>query len=402
METNETQQNPNGGKNPENEEASGHNEEELSMEQLLAAETEVSAKLYSRDIVKVKVVQITEQHVLVDIGEKKEAVIPIDDFKEEKTPEVGAEVPAMLERKGGEGKYTVLSHRKAREKMAWQWAGKMFEAKERVKGRVAEAVKGGYIVDLAGLRAFMPLSLSEISGAHKHYLPDNAKIKCYITNFSASDRRIVVSRRQALEEDEKERRASVLGEISPGCVVRAVASKVAADGMSVRFQGIEGFIRVEDVAWKKPEAELKTCKRGQRIKCKVLAVDRENEKIFFGIKQLTPNPVDLLKKRFPYRAVLRVKVAAVSKDGAKVKISEHVEGFISAAEYSYESGAPKEGQELKMILIGINPATCELTLSMKKLEELEDRKKIQSYLKGAPTLTLGQILLENSEDEGEV
>ncbi|MBI4802269.1 MAG: S1 RNA-binding domain-containing protein [Elusimicrobia bacterium] len=401
MEKNETQQNLNSGKNPEKKETAGHGEEELSMEQLLVAQARVSEKLYSREIVKVKVVQVTQQHVLVDIGEKKEAVIPIDDFKEEKTPEVGSEVPAMLERKGGEGKYTVLSCRKAREKIAWQWAGKMFEAKERVKGRVAEAVKGGYIVDLSGLRAFMPLSLSEISGAHKHYLPGNAKIKCYITDFSAGDRRIVVSRRQALEEDEKERRAAVLGEISTGFVVRAVVSKVAADGMSVRFQGIEGFIRTEDVAWKKPDAGLKTYKRGQRIKCKVLSMDRENEKISFGIKQLTPNPVDLLKKRFPYKAVLKVKVTAVSKDGAKVKVSEHVEGFLSAAEYGHD-GEPKEGRELKTILIGINPATCELTLSMKKLEEMEDRKKIQSYLKGAPTLTLGQILLENSEDEGEI
>lgn len=415
METNEKQQNLNEGQEPDKKEASSAEvpetsagpapekaagDENLSMEQLLAAEAEASGKLYSKEIVKVKVIQVTDKQVLVDVGEKKEAIIPLEDFKDEKPPEIGEEVSAMLERKGSEGKPTLLSHKKAREKMAWQWAQKAFEAKERVKGRVTGSVKGGYIVDLSGLRAFMPLSLSEMGGAHRHYLPENAKIKCYITDLGAGGK-LVVSRRQVLEEDEKERRAEVLGEISVGYVVRAVVSKVATDGLFVRFQGIEGVVKLEDVAWKNPEAELKAYKRGMRIKCKVLALDKENEKMLFGLKQLTLNPVDMLKKRFKYKAVLKAKVTAVSKDGAKMKVSDHVDGFLSAAEYGHE-GEPKEGQDLKVMLIGINSSTYELIFSVKKMEEVEDRKKVQQYLKGAPTLTLGQILLEDSEDEGEV
>ena len=394
MHTNKTQQNPNDGENLEKKE-----EEELSMADLLKAEGEVSNKIYSRDIVKVKVVQLTAEHVLVNIGEKKEAIIPVSDFQDEKLPEIGAEVIAVLERRGGE--HTVMSHRKAMEKMAWVWAKKMFEAKERVKGRVADVVKGGYIVDLSGLRAFMPLSLSEIGGAHKHYLPANAKVKFYITDFSEKDRKVVVSRRAVLEEDEKNRRTEVLGEIFQGGVVRAVVAKVAADGIFVRFQGIEGFVALGDVDWKKPAEALLTYKRGQRVKCKILSLDRENEKMSFGLKQLIPNPVDMLKRKFPYRSVLKVKVTSVSEAGAKVKISEQVDGFIPAEEYGFET-ALNIGQELKGVLIAINSTTYELVLSVKKLEEMEDRKKVQQYMKGSPTFTLGQILLENSEDEGEV
>ncbi|HBB67941.1 MAG: hypothetical protein A2X28_07005 [Elusimicrobia bacterium GWA2_56_46] len=374
--------------------------EEMSMEELLKAEAEVSDKIYSRDIVKVKVVQVTAEHILVHIGEKKEAVIPVADFQGEKLPEIGAEVMAVLERKGGEGKSTILSHRKAREKIAWQWAKKVFEAKERVKGRVTDAVKGGYIVDLSGLRAFMPLSLSEIGGAHRHYLPSNAKIRFYITDLSEKDRKIVVSRRQVLEEDEKDRRAEVMGGISSGSVVRAVVSRIVADGMFVRFQGIEGFVALSDVDWKNPAESLKSYKRGQRVKCKVLSMDKATEKVSFGLKQLIPNPVDVLKRKFPYRSVLKATVISVSEAGARVKISEAVEGFIAAEEYGY-AAAPVEGRELRAVLIGIDPAAYTLVLSIRKLEEQEDRKKVQQYMKGAPTLTLGQILLENSEDEGE-
>ena len=399
MHINETQQNLSDGENTEEKETAGHAEEEMSMADLLKAEGEVSNKIYSRDIVKVRVVQITAEYVLVDIGEKKEAVIPVSDFQYDKLPVIGAEVIAVLERKGGE--HTVLSHRKARERAAWAWAKNMFETKERVKGRVTDVVKGGYIVDLSGLRAFMPLSLSELGGAHKHYLPANAKVKFYITDFSEKDRKVVVSRRQVLEEDEKDRRTEVLGEVSPGGVVRAVVSKVAADGLAVRFQGIEGFVALIDVDWKNPAEALKTYKRGQRVKCKILSLDKEKEKMSFGLKQLMPNPVDMLKRKFPYHSVLKVKVASVSEAGAKVKISEQVDGFIPAEEYGFET-ALREGQELRGLLIAINSTTYELVLSVKKLEDMEDRKKVQQYMKGAPTLTLGQILLENSEDEGEV
>jgi len=375
-------------------------EDEMSMADLLKAEAAVSEKVYSRDVVTVKVVQVNAEYVLVNIGEKKEAAIPLADFQDEKTPEPGDEVQAVFESKGGEGRPTLLSHRRARERAAWEMTKKMFEAKERVKGKVIGIVKGGYIVDIAGMRAFMPLSLSELGGAHKHYLPPNAKIKFYITDISEKDRKVVVSRRQVLEEDEKDRRADVLSEVRPGDVVRGVVSKVTEEGLLVRFQGIEGMVYAADVSWKDPQAALKTYKRGERVKCKILAVDKEGEKITFGFKQLMPNPVDMLKRRFAYRANIKAKVVSVAPEGAILKISDQVEGFMAPEDYSAE-GAPAEGKEVNAVVVGIDSATFRLKLSIKCREDLEDRKRMQQYLKGSPSLTLGQILLENSEDEGE-
>lgn len=376
-------------------------EEELSMADLLKAEAQVSEKVQSRGIVSVKVVQVTADLVLVDIGEKKEGAIPLADFQDEKTPVAGDEVQAVLEKKGGEGRYTMLSHRRARERAAWETTKKLFEAKERVKGKVTELVKGGYIVDISGMRAFMPLSLSELGGAHKHYLPANAKIKFYITDFNEKDRKVVVSRRQVLEEDEKQRRVEVLAEVAPGAVVRGVVAKVTEDALLVRFQGIEGSVAAEDVAWKNPAEALKTYKRGQRVKCKVLAVDRAGEKIAFGMKQLMPNPVDMLKRRFARFARVKAKIVSVAPEGAVAKVGEQTEAFISAEDYGAE-GAPKEGQELNAVVVAINSSNFRLVLSVKRAEEVEDRKRMAQYLKGAPSLTLGQILLENSEDEGEL
>ena len=315
METNQTPQAEE--QENANKEAAPGADEELSMADLLKAEAQVSEKVHSRGVVTVRVVQVTAELVLVDIGEKKEGAIPLADFQDEKTPVPGDEVQAVLEKKGGEGRYTMLSHRRAREKAAWEMTRKMFEAKERVKGKVTEIVKGGYIVDISGMRAFMPLSLSELGGAHKHYLPPNAKVKFYITDFNDKDRKVVVSRRQVLEEDEKARRGEVLAEVVPGGIVRGVVSKVTEEGLLVRFQGIEGLVRPEDVAWRNPVEALKSYKRGERVKCKVLAVDKEGEKLSFGLKQLMPNPVDMLKRKFafaPSRGVI-----SVAPEGAVVK-----------------------------------------------------------------------------------
>ena len=399
METNQTPQADE--QENANKEAAPGADEELSMADLLKAEAQVSEKVHSRGVVTVRVVQVTAELVLVDIGEKKEGAIPLADFQDEKTPAPGDEVQAVLEKKGGEGRYTMLSHRRAREKAAWEMTKKMFEAKERVKGKVTEIVKGGYIVDISGMRAFMPLSLSELGGAHKHYLPPNAKVKFYITDFNEKDRKVVVSRRQVLEEDEKARRGEVLAEVAPGGIVRGVVSKVMEEGLLVRFQGIEGLVRPEDVAWRNPVEALKTYKRGQRVKCKVLAVDKEGEKLSFGLKQLMPNPVDMLKRKFARFARVKGTVVSVAPEGAVVRIGEQVEGWVSAEDYGAE-GAPKEGQELAGIVVSINSSNFRLVLSVKRAEEVEDRKRMAQYLKGSPTLTLGQILLENSEDEGEL
>jgi ribosomal protein S1 len=384
-----------------NKEAAPGADEELSMADLLKAEARVSEKVHSRSVVTLRVVQVTPELVLVDIGEKKEGAIPLADFQDEKTPVPGDEVQAVLEKKGGEGRYTMLSHRRARERAAWEMTRKIFEAKERVKGKVTEIVKGGYIVDISGMRAFMPLSLSELGGAHKHYLPPNAKVKFYITDFNEKDRKVVVSRRQVLEEDEKARRGEVLAEVVPGGIVRGVVSKVMEEGLLVRFQGIEGLVRTEDVSWRNPAEALKTYKRGQRVKCKILAVDKEGEKMLFGLKQLMPNPVDMLKRKFARFARVKGKVVSVAPEGAVVRVGEQTEGWVSAEDYGAE-GAPKEGQELNGIVVSINSSNFRLVLSVKRAEEMEDRKRMAQYLKGSPTLTLGQILLENSEDEGEL
>ena len=368
--------------------------ENLSMDQILEAESALVKKINAREMVSLKVVQVTEDSVYVNIGEKKEAVIPLSEFENEKTPEPGDEVTAIFERKSREG--TIMSHRRARERVAYASVQKLFEAGSRVKGKITDIIKGGYLVDLNGLRAFMPLSLSELGGAHRHYLPTGAKVKVYITDFSEKDKKVIVSRRKVLEEDEKARKEKTLSEISEGAIVRGVVSRTTEDSVLVRFQGIDGIVRLEDISWKDPKEALQKYDRGVRVRCKILAIDREKELITFGFKQIMPNPAIMLRRKFPPRSRVKAKITAVSEAGADAKINDTVDAFIMTEDYGAD-GAPSAGDEVNAVVVGINKDEFKVKLSIRRNEEQEDRKKFQAYFKEGPHFTLGQIL--NDKDK---
>lgn len=369
--------------------------ENMSMDQILEAESALLKKINARETVLLKVVQVTDDSIYVNIGEKKEAIIPLSEFENEKTPQPGDEVTAILERKGRDG--TIMSHRRAREKEAYVEVKNLFEAGSRVKGKITDIIKGGYLVDLNGLRAFMPLSLSELGGAHKHYLPAGAKIKIYITDFSEKDKKVIVSRRKVLEEDEKVRKEKTLSEISEGMIVRGVVSKTSEDAVIVRYQGIDGIVKLENISWRDPQEALQKYKRGSRVRCKILAIDKENETIEFGFKQIMPNPAFMLRRKFQPRSKVKAKIISVNDDGATAKIGENADAFIPAMEYGAD-GAPAEGSEVNAIVLAINSTEFKVKLSIRRNEEQEDRKKFKSYFDEGPRVTLGQMLDNKDED----
>ncbi|NLO92296.1 MAG: 30S ribosomal protein S1 [Elusimicrobia bacterium] len=365
--------------------------ETMTMEGLIAETEDFRKKLYGRDIVRVKVVQVNSDYVLVNIGEKKDGLIPVADFKDKTMPVVGTEIPAVLDKRGGEDRHTVLSFSRAAELAGWETSQKLFDEKTRVKGTVLEHVKGGYIVDVNGVRAFMPLSLSELRPAFKHHLPPGAKIRCVVIEFSREKRRMIVSRRLVLEEDEKSRMGTVLEGIKLRDILRVVVSKVGKDRLFLRYHGIEGVVPLEEVAWRNTEEALKTYRRGQRIKAKLMGIDREKPQLDFSLKQLYPNPAEQLRRRFQPRTMLKVKVVSDSDLGVKVSVQPDVTGLIPVSELSQDFVATP-GETISALVLGVNSTTYELTLSLKRAEEFQNRKIVAQYLKGAPPLTLGDLL----------
>ena len=225
-------------------------EQELTMDQLIAQQDSLLEKLNKREIVEVPVVQINQDYILVDTGTKKEGAIAVSEFEGKALPAIGDKISVVLVKRGGDERPAILSHKKALEFLGWDICKKAYEAKERVKGTILQQVKGGYIVEVFGVSGFMPLSLSELHTAYKHYLPVGAKIKAVIVEFVKEKQKLIISRKQVLEEDEAVRREEVLSTIKEGDVLRVVVSKVDKDKLYLRFHGIEGLVALENIAWK--------------------------------------------------------------------------------------------------------------------------------------------------------
>ena len=372
------------------------NEQEMTMDQLIAQQESLLEKLNKREIVEVAVVQINNDYILVDTGAKKEGAIAVSEFEGKPMPQVGEKVSAVLVKRGGDERHSILSHKKALEYLGWDVCKKAYEAKERVKGTIVQQVKGGYIVEVFGVNGFMPLSLSELHTAYKHYLPVGAKIKAVIVEFVKEKQKLIISRKQVLEEDEAVRRAEVLGTIKEGDVLRVVVSKADTDKLYLRFHGIEGIVNLENVAWKEPETAITNFRRGQRLKAKLLKLDKETPRLEFGLKQLFLNPADALKRRYPYKSSVKATVTKVSEEyGVECTIGKNnTKGFISPFEMGRDFTA-KEGDTITALVIGVNPETFTLNLSVKKYDQAQNRKVVAQYLKQAPRPTLGELLSDS-------
>lgn len=378
------------------------NETEMTMDELIAQQESLSEQLNKREIVEVTVVQISGDYILVDTGAKKEGAIAVSEFDGAALPAVGEKVSAVLVKRGNDERHSILSHKKALEMLGWDVCKKAYEDKERVRGVIAQIVKGGYIVDVFGVNGFMPLSLSELHTAYKHYLPVGAKIKAVIVEFSKEKQKLIVSRKQVLEEDEAVRRTEVLGQIKEGDVLRVVVAKADKDRLFLRFHGIEGVVNLENVAWKDPETAIANFRRGQRLKAKLLKLDKETPRLEFGLKQLFLNPADALKRRYPYKSSVKAKVEKISaEEGVECTIGKNnTKAFISPFEMGRDFNA-NVGDVISALVVGVNPETFVVNLSVKKYDQAQNRKVVAQYLKQAPRPTLGQLLEDSFKNEEE-
>lgn len=392
---------------------------EPTMESLLQEQATFQERLKAREVVWVKMVQSQEGSILVDIGEKREGVIAVAEFEPRSLPAAGSRIPAVLVSPARDNKPAILSFKKARQQLGWDQARKAFEEKARVRGTVVSSVKGGFIVDVAGVGAFLPASLADLRPVRKPQAMIGTGVRCYIIEMHADKKQLVVSRKAVLEEEVKKRREKLLAALKAGEVrIGRVTRVAAATGAFVDLGGLEGFLGAGDAAWKEPEKALAALTPGHKLRVKILRIDSQSGKVALGAKQLLPNPADALRKKYPAKAVVRATVAEVRPEGARIQLSDGTAAFCAASELAQKEPpaaargqserSPREennpvwpavGEAVSAIVLGIRPDTFEVSVSIRRFEEIQDRKRMAQYLKGSPKLTLGQILTSGSGEE---
>ncbi len=340
----------------------------------MLAESERSLK--EGELIRGRVVQVTNDEILVDIGYKSEGMIPRHEFSgagAAKLPQPGDEIEAILERTESSSGYVVLSHERARRNRAWDAVEEAFRTGAAVKGRVLERVKGGLAVDI-GLRAFLPGSIADSRPLKNLDVLKGRELEFRVVGLDRKRGNIVLSRKAILDEIAEVRRREAQEALVDGRTLRGVVKNITDYGAFVDLGGIDGLLHVTDMSWGRVGHPSEVVKVGQAVEVKVLKFDAETGRISLGMKQLKPDPWHDLPAHYPVGARVRGRVVSLTDYGAFVELEEGVEGLIHVSEMSWTkriknpSKILKVGDTVEAVIADVNAETRRLSLSLRATE----------------------------------
>jgi small subunit ribosomal protein S1 len=338
------------------------------------------------DVVTGTVVRVDKDEILVDIGYKSEGVIPISELSIRRSVnpddevEIGQEIDALvLQKEDAEGRL-ILSKKRARFEKAWQRIEAAAESGEPVEGKVIEVVKGGLIIDL-GVRGFLPASLVDIRRVQDLEEYRDQTLLCKVIELNRSRNNVVLSRRAVLEEERKEARQQILDRLSPGVEVEGQISNIVDFGAFVDLDGIDGLIHISELSWSHVNHPSEVLEIGQKVRVKVLDVDRDRQRISLGLKQTQTDPWQRVIDETQQGDVVSGRITKVVTFGAFAEIVSGVEGLIHISELAeHHVENPREvvqqGEEVKVKIIEIDPDRRRLSLSLRRVEAGDPVKTI--------------------------
>lgn len=325
-------------------------------------------------IIQGRVLNITDSEVFVDIGQKSEAAIPRTEFLRADGSlaiQVGDLVDVQIESYDeSEGTFTV-SHRRAARLKAWDEVEKAFNDQSVVRGRVVERTKGGLIVDV-GTRGFLPGSQADIRPLRNLDSLIGQEIACKIIKLNKSRNNLVVSRKAALEDALKEKKAQLLDSLTEGAEITGRVKNVTDYGAFVDLGGLDGLLHITDMAWGRVARASDVVQAGQELRVKVLKYDADKGRVSLGLKQLTPDPWDGAEARYSLGQVLRGRVVSITDYGAFVEIEPGVEGLVHVSEMGWSrrmkhpSKIVSVGAAVEVRIIEIHSGKRRISLSLKQ------------------------------------
>lgn len=325
-------------------------------------------------MVKGKIVAIDNDYVIVDAGLKSESTIPAEQFKNaqgEIEVKVGDVVDVALESvESGDGE-TVLSREKAKRNEAWAKLEEAFKNNEAVVGVIDGKVKGGFTVQLGGIRAFLPGSLVDVRPVRETTHLEGKELQFKVIKLDQKRNNVVVSRRAIIESENSTERESVLANLQEGQEVKGIVKNLTDYGAFVDLGGVDGLLHITDMAWKRVKHPSEIVNVGDEITVKVLKFDRERQRVSLGLKQLGADPWADIAARFPIGSNIEGKVTNLTDYGCFVEIQEGVEGLVHVSEMDWTN---KNIHPSKVVSVGD-------VVTVKVLEIDEERRRISLGLK---------------------
>ena len=335
------------------------------------------------EIVKGAIIGVTMKEAIVDIGFKSEGFVPLEEFHDKSEVVVGKEIDVLVESIEDEDGRLVLSRSKAERLKGWQKISNNLNEGDVVEGRVIKQVKGGYIVDVEGVEAFLPLSLSAFKGLPTAEITAN-KYKFQIAKMNKQRRNLILSRRDVVQKERELAKSKLWDQIEKGQRRTGTVKGITDFGAFIDLGGIDGLLHITDMSWSRISHPSEVVAVGNKIEVIILDFDRENSKVSLGLKQIIANPWDDVIQKYPVGAKVKGKVVNIMPYGVFIEIEKGVEGLLHASEISWQKKMvnPQEmfaiGDMVEVQIISIDRDAKRISLSLKQLESnpwLEADKK---------------------------
>ena len=331
------------------------------------------SQLNAGQILQGRIVEISKDFVVIDVGLKSEGLVSIAEFSEPEELVLDNVVEVYLDQTEGDDGQIVLSREKARKFRQWEYIVKNCREGSIVRGKVMRKVKGGLMVDI-GMEAFLPGS--QIDNKRIKNLDDfiGRSYDFKILKINIERKNIVVSRRELLEEERVSRKTELLENIAEGTALKGVVKNITDFGVFLDLDGIDGLLHITDMTWKRIKHPSELVRLGQELDVIVLHIDKEKGRVALGLKQKEANPWEEIEKRYPVGTRIRGKIVNLVSYGAFIEIEEGIEGLIHVSEMSWTKNVtdPSEmvrvGDEVEAIVLSVQKDEGKISLGIKQTD----------------------------------
>ncbi|MBR2245316.1 MAG: 30S ribosomal protein S1 [Prevotella sp.] len=347
----------------------------VSKEELDKAYDETLNKVSEHQVVDGKVISVDKKEVVVNIGYKSDGIIPASEFRYNPDLKVGDTVEVYVENAEDKKGQLVLSHKKARLSKSWDRVNAALDNEEIVQGYIKCRTKGGMIVDVFGIEAFLPGSQIDVHPIRDYDQFVNTTMDFKIVKINQEFRNVVVSHKALIEAELEAQKKEIIGKLEKGQILEGTVKNITSYGVFVDLGGVDGLIHITDLSWGRVDDPHKVVELDQKINVVILDFDDEKKRIALGLKQLTPHPWDALDADLKVGDHVKGKVVVIADYGAFVEIQPGVEGLIHVSEMSWSQHLRsaqeflKVGDDVEAVILTLDRDERKMSLGIKQLKE---------------------------------
>ena len=347
----------------------------VSKEELDKAYDETLNKVSEHQVTEATVISVDKKEVIVNIGYKSDGIIQASEFRYNPNLKVGDKVEVYVENQEDRKGQLILSHKKARLSKSWDRVNAALENEEVIQGFIKCRTKGGMIVDVFGIEAFLPGSQIDVHPIRDYDQFVNKTMEFKVVKINQEFRNVVVSHKALIEEEIEAQKREIISKLEKGQILEGTVKNITSYGVFVDLGGVDGLIHITDLSWGRVDDPHKVVELDQKINVVILDFDDEKKRIALGLKQLTPHPWDALDANLKVGDKVKGKVVVIADYGAFVEIQPGVEGLIHVSEMSWSQHLRSAqdflsvGDEVEAVILTLDRDERKMSLGIKQLKE---------------------------------